>query len=387
MVLPIPSRVLQNLIFWSVLLLVSFPVLARLWFDYLIGGDGWRQGDWLINFGAGPVRRGAIGEAIIVLSDMSGAPLLALTIGLQISLFLLFIMLFLLIWHRHTDRALILFLIASPAFFLIQWAGEVQGIMRKELLGYLAMGVLTLASISTRSHPIFVFLALMLFALACFGNILNALLVIPFCWALYFLQVQGRLADRTFFGLSALAGSLALGSILFAVRFKDIPELAGICNPLISRGLDPSFCNLALSWMVTDKVDHAVEVGQRVNPENLVQFAAVALLAIVPIVILFRLIRETGHLALIVATTFLPMLPLYILATDWGRWLSIPYSFLVFVVLIGHHAGKLTFRRELSPTAIYMMLVLSLLISHDVSIGWDVGGTVASFVRTAEDFL
>jgi len=43
-----------------VLLLLPLPIWTRLLFDYLNQGDGWRQGDWLINFGAGIVRRGVI---------------------------------------------------------------------------------------------------------------------------------------------------------------------------------------------------------------------------------------------------------------------------------------------------------------------------------------
>lgn len=44
-----PRAILYSLCF----ALLSFPVIARSWFDYLIGGHGWRQGDWLINFDPG----------------------------------------------------------------------------------------------------------------------------------------------------------------------------------------------------------------------------------------------------------------------------------------------------------------------------------------------
>ncbi|WP_281857991.1 hypothetical protein, partial [Litoreibacter halocynthiae] len=133
------QSITHSIAFSGVLIVTVVPVLARLWFDFLIRGNGWRQGDWLINSGSGPVRRGIIGDALIWLSDTSSIPLLTLTIAVQVGILALLIGLFILVWRFHEHRLLFLFLIASPAFFLIQWAGEVQGIMRKEIFGYLAM--------------------------------------------------------------------------------------------------------------------------------------------------------------------------------------------------------------------------------------------------------
>lgn len=378
---------MQSVAFFGVLLITVFPVLARLWFDFLTRGNGWRQGDWLINSGAGPVRRGIIGDALIWLSDASSIPLLTLTIAVQIGMFVLLVGLFILVWRAHEHRLLILFLVASPAFFMIQWAGEVQGIMRKEIFGYLAMASLLLTGLSRPHRTVLVLPAMVFFAIGCFGNIINAMTVVPFCIALYLLHDQGRFSKRALIGLVGVALVSSIGAIGFALRFQDVPMLAGMCDPLVARGFEATFCDDAIRWIVDDDVDHLAQVAVRMTVTNIAQFLIVAIIALVPIALAFRVFTETRTLSWYLLVTFVPMLPFYALATDWGRWLSIPYSFWVLLVLLAHASGKLTMVKAPSAVAVYAMLCVSLLLSHDVSIGWDVGGTISSFVRTISDFL
>jgi len=111
------------------LFLLPLPIWTRLLFDYLNQGDGWRQGDWLINFGAGIVRRGVIGEGLILLSDLSGVALLVVTLLAQGALLGLLLLVFWLIWRAHNTRIMLVLLAASPMFCLMLWAGDVQGIL------------------------------------------------------------------------------------------------------------------------------------------------------------------------------------------------------------------------------------------------------------------
>ena len=377
----------QSLAFFGVLIVTVFPVLARLWFDFLTHGNGWRQGDWLINSGAGPVRRGIIGDALIWLSDISSIPLLSLTIAVQTGILALLVGLIILVWRTHEHRLLILFLVASPAFFLIQWAGEVQGIMRKEIFGYLAMACLLLTALS-RPHRVFLVLpAMLFFIVGCFGNIINAMMVVPFCVGLFLLHDQGRFSQRALIGLVGLALASSIAAIWFAMRFQEVQMLAGMCDPLVARGFEVTFCAEALRWLVAGEVDHLAQVAVRMTFTNIAQFLIVAIIAFVPVAMAFRVFTETRTLVWYLVLTFVPMLPLYVLATDWGRWISIPYSFWVLLVLLSHASGRLTMAKAPSPIGVYAMLCLSLLLSHDVSIGWDVGGAVASFARAVGDFL
>ena len=58
---------------------VLFYLLYQLFLDFSLGGNNWKQGDWLINELSEPVRRGLFGSAVLRISDVIGLnPLLLL---------------------------------------------------------------------------------------------------------------------------------------------------------------------------------------------------------------------------------------------------------------------------------------------------------------------
>ncbi|WP_281856891.1 hypothetical protein, partial [Litoreibacter halocynthiae] len=259
--------------------------------------------------------------------------------------------------------------------------------MRKEIFGYLAMMSLLWTALSRSNRTFLVLPAMAFFVVGCFGNIINAMMVLPFCVGLFLLYDRGRFSQRALIGLVGVALATALSAIGFALWFQDVPMLAGICDPLVARGFEAIFCDEALRWIVDGEVDHLAQVAVRMTFTNIAQFLIVALIALVPVVLAFRVFTETRTLVWYSVLTFVPMFPLYAVATDWGRWLSIPYGFWVILVLLSHASGRLTMAKVPSVIGVYAMLCLSLLLSHDVSIGWDIGGAVASFFRTLGDFL
>ena len=62
-----------------------------------------------------------------------------------------------------------------------------------------------------------------------------------------------------------------------AIMFREVSELAGMCDPLLARGFDESFCDEALRWLVTGEVNHIGEVTQRMTTANLAEYALVDL--------------------------------------------------------------------------------------------------------------
>jgi len=376
----------SNLALCAAFAVLSFPVMARLWFDYLIGGTGWRQGDWLINFGAGPVRRGGIGEALIMFSDLTSLPLLATVLLVQSSLFALSILVLWLIALFHKNRPVLLFLAASPAFFPIFWASDLQGIMRKELIGYLAFSLLVLGAVRGGRQSGLAIISVILFSVGCMGNIMHTLLGGAMIAALWLAKEGGQISDGLFRRLAILSAAMSLLWLVLAVIFSEVESLAPICDPLLIRGMNDAVCQDALRWLVTGEVDHLGEVRAKITMPALTQYGLLAGAALIPACLSFFLFRERRLLALLAAITFLPMLPLYVLATDWGRWLSIPYTSFVFLTLQAHAAGRLSLRR-LPPAPLTVILLLgALLITHEHTIGWQPGGAVKSVILTVMDF-
>lgn len=367
------------------LLLLPLPVWIRLWFDYLHHGDGWRQGDWLINFGAGLVRRGVIGEGLIMLSDLTGVALLAVMILTQATLFAILLIVFLLIWRLHHARLLLVLLVASPMFCLFVWAGDVQGIMRKELLGYLALGFLVLSSASPRYLPLYLTLFLLFFALGNAGNLLHLFMTPAVLIGVYLLCWEGIMSRAGSYILAALIVAIALLCVGFALIFKTVPEYLSICQPLMERGFDERFCEHAIRWLVPAEVDHSAEVYVRMTSQGLLHFTVVSLISVIPLLLACKAFAEWRFPLLIIAAAFIPLIPLYVIATDWGRWFSISYMTAALLLVMAHMAGRLTIKRLPAWQVVAVFMVVAVGLTPDHGIGWKPGGVVVTFIAMVRD--
>ena len=369
------------------LILFSLPVISRLLFDYLVAGDGWRQGDWLINFGSGLVRRGLFGEGFIWISDLTGIALRAVITGTQAMLWVFLLSLCWIIWRRYPHRNFLILLVASPMIFLMLWSGDVQGIARKEILGYIAFASLVLAALLPRSAGLWVINALVFFTLGLIGNILHLFLVPAMLTGLYLLKERGVLGRRNWVLGNVTTIIMAVLWLGFALMYTEIPNLAGACTPLTERGMHPRICDHAIRWLVAAAVDHSAEVAVRVQLANVIQFGVVAVLGILPLVVAALLFQAGKRITVLALLSFVPMLPLYFLATDWGRWFSISYTVTICLVLIALLTEPRLKPRRPSEATLSLLLTTSVLLTPSHGIGWQAGGVIASVWDTVQDLI
>ncbi|MEM9433519.1 MAG: hypothetical protein AAGA12_06310 [Pseudomonadota bacterium] len=377
----------RNLLFSSFLLVLSLPVLARLWWDLRGGGDPWRQGDWLVNFGSGPIRRGWFGESIIWMSDALSVPLLHVTIALQMGLLGLLIALIACIWWFHDNQRLVFFLLASPAFFMFQWAGDMQTIMRKEILGYLAISFLLFAAIAPRGHFLAAFMGLVFFTLGCIGNTLHSLKILPFLIGIYFLFLQGRLSRAQGLVLAGIAAFMSVFWMGYSLQFNEVAELSGMCAKLVSRGMESSICDGAIRWLVTDEVNHGQQVAALINRESVMRYSMVSALAAVPAIAAYWMFREKLIVTTLIVVAVVPIIPLYVVTTDWGRWLSIIYTSLIFLILQAHAAKKLTLVQQPHIAVVSFMFFAAIMVTPHGTLGNPNGNVIASLFEAITAFL
>ncbi len=367
--------------------LLSLPVMARALYDFLNGGSSWRQGDWLINTGEGFVRRGLFGDIFIALSDLTGLNLLLLVQIFQVSLFVALTFVIWLLCVRTPHLRIVALLAASPGFFLIFWAGDVQGTMRKELFVLLAMALLALGSQMRHPAPILPAFAVVLFTLGCIGNIMTAFMAPALLAGFYLLWLTGKMSRA---GLGFYTGATVAMAVLWlgiSLVFKETPALAGMCAPLVARGLDPIFCDGAMFWVVSGNIDHMTELVTKVTWPNLGIYAVVATLTILPVLLSFRVFAERQLLMMLALLCFLPMLPLYAVATDWGRWISISYTAYAFLVFQALTQGQLTVVNPPRNQVLFGLLAIALLLTPEHGIDWQPGGALRSILITFNELF
>lgn len=306
-----------------------------LWRCLAEGGQMWLQSDWLVNLAAGPVRRGPFGAALLWVADGTGLSPLPMVIGLQAVLATALCLCAVILLHRQSHGVMAL-AVFSAGFFAVLWLNDPLAGFRKEMLPLLAIGLVSIPQAGLVRAGLS---ALVLMAGA-WGHEL-ALLLAP-AWALALYLVPNRLPRRQAAALALVAGVAVLFAGVYALRHPRVEDAAAICAAVTLRGaVHPAFCNGAIRWLaLPDNATGAVRIALGASPLVWLLPLAVAA-AFAPILWLVRAARvsllDQGLLVLAV----LPVLLLFPVGLDWGRWVSLQVTVLGFVVLGMGASGRL----------------------------------------------
>lgn len=303
------------------------------------GGNGWKTGDWLINYSAGPLRRGLTGTILLALSD-SGLPLLWLTYIFQVSIYAA-IFIAVLKLYKLTERSLFwLLILYSPAFLLFSFH-DLQGGFRKEIIvfGIFSYFCLIYARKTiTQTKLIFVFV---IYVLAGLSHELTVF-TLPFFIYLLFISVKERLIKQKAAIIYSVIFSIAsLAILLFAALHKgDIAISETICRSLIDRKLNSANCLGAISWLGEDSGKATTRVLSQISHRSLSTLALFGL-AILPLFFTTWWNKQTYTL---LAVSTISFIPLFLVAIDWGRWIYMLTFMLFCLALADRVAVKIPFK-------------------------------------------
>lgn len=302
--------------------------------DYLAeitsGGSGWKTAAWLINYSTGPIRRGLIGTLLLYVSDW-GFPLLWVTYALQVACQALVCVLVLKLYRSHPRHAFLLILLFSPAFIMFPFHHS-AGAFRQEILGFVPVAVLSLSyARRTLSQPR-LFLVAVLFACATLSHEVNAVMI-PAYWYLFYKSNNATLMSaRMAWGWGGVFGLICLTSVLFALAYQGDAAIATAqCNALLERGLNKELCHGAVSSLGQGPALFWQFMLQAVDlSEYIYNYAVLLLLSVAPLFLTTWIRKET---VLLLSAGLLFMLPLFVLAIDWGRWIHI-YIVMMFCIAL-----------------------------------------------------
>lgn len=323
--------------FLVIFALLGFAALLTLWrtFTMIYRQDGdFQQSDWLISFSGGLIRRGISGETIFWLSDWTGAnPLLI--IGVFVSLLIIAIfgsVLARAFQLKMNDRILIALL--SPGFLLF-WANDFGGAHRKEIIAFAAFLPLVTSKTTEVTSYILRILVVFLFGISIAFHEANVFLA-PMLIAAMLVRFPDQGIRNAINGTLILV--VAAAGAIFALNFSSIESTEPLCQRVLSYGLSSDLCGGAFDWLL-NKIDDGVD--ETTAMFNTVSISIAVLLTIIcigPVVALLTCLRFSKiEIASIVVAT-LSVLPLFIIAIDWGRWVALVTFGLTFIGLIraGH---------------------------------------------------
>ena len=313
---------------------VVFIYTAYLGFLLFRFNDTWLLGDWLINYEGGFVRRGVTGEIFLLLSGLTDLPPMLFVVFAQLACYLVYLYFAWRLLDRQDRLLPFLLLIVSPFIFLFQVYGPGGG-FRKEVLFFALLAWLAFASIN-RSRESFdrVFIAAMLgYPLLILSHEMLAIYM-PWIVALY-------VRDRPFsWPLVRRLGLLIAPSVVafaLAMRFPGSAEtVAAICDSLGRYAFDRCVDAGPIAWLQVDTAFGIGKVSQKIANHYLPVYAAAtlfALIAYVPLASRLRRMWQNRLMMLLIASSVLGSLALFVVAIDWGRFIYIHLVALFLVLL------------------------------------------------------
>lgn len=291
--------------------------------DWVRGGNGWRQGDWLINSNVSFVRRGELGSAILWMSDFFSLNPLSIVVVIQLILLILFVACLFLFVSGIDLKRYFYILLFSPSFCLIFWVGDPQGAFRKEIILYVAMLVIGLSIVWKRKG--FLYLGVLLAIVGVLGHEINFLLLPAFLFCIFCAYKSGLLSRGDVFLVAVVACCLIIfiGIKFFVVGYDATPE--SVCGPLLERGLDKHLCDGAISWIGKSSAAGRISVLNMLHDarwESVVGFCFSYFVSFLFFLKFLTLFDDKKTLVVIYVGCFFMVFPLYFVAVDWGRWMS-----------------------------------------------------------------
>ena len=336
---------------WSFLAIISGSVVASLVTIRAGVGrvDQWILGDWLIDYSAGFTRRGLFGELVRQAEVFTGVDRIVVTTIIQLSTLLaLTVLLLLLVYRHHHERGLAtLLLVASPAFVLFLL--NPLGTMRKEILLWLLVaGVLVWSGAKNHSGGrlipwvvagVFPVLVLVHEAVLFYSGF--AVVV------LWLLVAEGTVAKKTAWRAGVLGGVLTAAAGGVSLLWPTRPGIGGeICATLTGTGYSEALCSGAIRFLDQDAAFSVSRVVDAVSEANyLAVYLPVVLLSSLP----FFFVRWSKPMAAALALSLAMTLPLFFVATDWGRWLVISVWLVTMLVLRFDGSAHITVVQASAP--------------------------------------
>lgn len=344
-------RLLPQLLF----LACTAIVVAAAFVDLAGGGNSWKQGDWLINNDGGFIRRGVFGSALLDVAALLGMNPVRLVVFLQVGLVLAVAGLTWAAVQRLQPRATLWLLLIGPGFFVRFWALDLQGGLRKELIAFLALALLAFAATRVGSGRVLALLATVIYLISIVAHEANIFLA-PFVLAcLYLMSRDGQMPTRDVWGAVGLTGLVAGATVLSAFLFRTISDHTPVCAPLLEVGVAPAMCDGAIAALERPLSGYIETTMGMILPPRGLSFATLALLNTAFVIAVGSYLVGLRRFAVPFILSALMFFPLFVVAVDWGRWVSLHTTACVFVLLVALARGQVAGARQTEMPALAML--------------------------------
>lgn len=314
----------------------------------------YRIGDWLINYQGGFVRRGFIGQLIYLIST-NRPNTVWITYAIQAITYLaLSYFVLRLFFAQQKNRVFLLFLF-SPAFIFIFPLYDLEGWFRKELLVFLAYALLVYGLREGVIRSKYLWASLVIYFVAVFSHEVASLTLVFFLFPLHVITKHQSRPDRRiiFFGIAYTLIAI-FGLALSVLLPGDLKTAERVCMSLTARGIQPGICDGAIQYLTYGASHGVQEVATKIQSRYYLSiYPPLLALALLPV-----FLTDWWRTRLpILILGFIPLIPLFVVGMDWGRWIVI-YASLIFLSVLFDGTLEQLKARKISLAAVIVYTTL-----------------------------
>ena len=325
------------LIYLVFLFIVSFFQL----YEKHTGGADSTISEWLINYQGGFIKRGIIGEIAFNLANILGQELRYIIYLFQVLLVFFYFLIIYIFLYQLKINYYYLFIIFSPIFILYPVA-EVEVLARKEIfifIGYIIF--LYLCSNNKNKYDV----AFIIFFLPILSLIWEPVIFFsPFFVAPLLLKYSIKIFKKLIFLTLSFIPFLIL-SIFIALNPISEENHLKMANSLMDNFGENCYMSCALLLSKSKLIDQFTYNFPKYSLEIFVRYFVIILIGFGPIfiisknsylkknIIFFNKFKNLLFPFIILGS---PMILLFSMGSDWGRWVNITYTFnaLFFIYLL-----------------------------------------------------
>lgn len=311
------------------LILTYIPLFSYFRELNLNGGHSFLTADWLINYKFGFANRGLIGTLIVSLSK-SGTTLLNI---ITYSLIFFYILIFYFLqktFNNKNQNLISYFLIFSPLAFLFP-IYDSQGSFRKEILGILALFILT-SSIKSKNYNLSLYASSIIYTIGIFSHSVNLFFLSTILFILYNFQKTKKYFDYILYILPS-AFYILINLFLRPTEQKLTIIKNELCSYMYDLELE-NLCGYGSFDFITWDLNAHYLISQNyiinLNRDVYLFYIVLFLFSLVP----YLFDKQAFQLFKMFLPLFVTFVPLFLIAIDWGRWLYIMSLCLLSIYLL-----------------------------------------------------
>ena len=287
--------------------------------------------DWLINYEGGFVRRGLLGQIVFELSKLLNIQIKFLILIFQISIYLIYFLIFFLLLSKRETNFFWLLIIFSPISFLYPMA-ELEALGRKDI--FVITSFLIFSIINYRSLSSLLFSFIFIFTLSCLIHEITFFYIFHYLFVFY---VKNKIFINQKLNIKHyLVSFLSLGVLLYLNlylhNFVVIEDIVNSYNYENLTALSGSFSH------ISPTIDSVFfKTFSNINIVTIARYGFLILISTIPFIYFIKIKSDYENKYFnfqnIFISNILLSIPLYLLIFDWGRVIYINYNFFIIIII------------------------------------------------------